>query len=189
MPADTLTGKRIRLAPLTVAHVTDAYVGWLNDPLVNRYLEVRFARHDRASVAAFVARVDASDDEHLFGIFLREDGRHIGNIKIGPVSARHGVGEVSLLIGERDFWGRAPATDAIHTVSRHGFDTLGVRKLTAGVYASNAGSAAAFQRVGYREEGRRRRHYLSDSGPCDLLLYGLFPDELAAQPYSSRRTG
>jgi [ribosomal protein S5]-alanine N-acetyltransferase len=105
-PAPMLETARLRLRPLTEADVTDAYVGWLNDPEVVRYLETRHAPQTRESVRAFVDAVNGRENEHLFGIFERVDARHIGNIKVGPVHPIHAVADVSLLIGARDVWGR-----------------------------------------------------------------------------------
>ena len=166
------------LRPLAEADCTPAYVAWLEDPDVNRYLETRHARQTLESVREFVTGVNARDNEHLFGIFLREDERHIGNIKVGPVLARHPVADVSLLIGARDCWGRGYATEAIRAVSEHAFAVLGVKKLSAGMYKGNEGSLRSFIKAGYQQEGLRRQHYMTDHGMCDVYEVGLLPEDL-----------
>lgn len=170
--------RRLDFRTLQAADCTPRYVAWLEEPEVRRYLETRFESQSLESVRAFVAAVNARADEHLFGMFLREDGRHIGNIKVGPVLRRHGLADISLLIGERDCWGKGYATEAIVAASAHAFDAFGVRKLSAGIYAPNAGSVAAFRKAGYREEGRRRGHYLLDGEPCDILEFGCHAQDL-----------
>jgi len=67
---------------------------------------------------------------------------------------------------------------AIGLISRYAVRTLRLRKLAAGVYAPNVGSARAFVRAGYRQEGLRRRHLTLDGRPVDLLEFGLCADEL-----------
>jgi RimJ/RimL family protein N-acetyltransferase len=47
---------------------------------------------------------------------------------------------------------------------------LGIRKLTAGCYASNIGSAKAFLRAGFHIEARRPAHFILDGRPEDLVL-------------------
>lgn len=71
---------------------------------------------------------------------------------------------LGLLIGERGAWGRGHGSEAIRLASDYAFRELGVRKLTAGCYADNVGSATAFRRAGWREEGRRPR-WTARSGP------------------------
>ncbi|WP_194953337.1 GNAT family N-acetyltransferase [Sphingopyxis solisilvae] len=166
----------VRLAVLTPDDVGDAYVGWLNDPEVNRYLESRFAVHDRAAVAAYVKSMFASPVSLFLAIHSKALGRHVGNIKIGPIDRHHGLGEIGLMIGARDAWGRGIATHAIAAVAQIGFRDLGLRKLTAGCYADNRGSRIAFERAGFTVEGIRRAHFVSDGRFEDLVLLARFAD-------------
>lgn len=168
-----LTTKRLILRPLTEADVGEAYVGWLNDPQVNRYLETRHAPQTPETVAAFVAAVNGRNDEHLFGVFLREDGRHVGNIKVGPVRPIHRVADVSLLLGDRSVWGRGVGAEAIACVSAHAFHALGVRKLSASMYVANVASERAFLRAGWSREGLRRAHLDLDGLRSDVVELGL----------------
>ena len=168
-----LDADRLHLRPLTEADVTPVYVGWLNDPLVSRYLETRHSAQTLKTVAAFVAAVNARDNEHLFGVFLNGRARHIGNIKLGPVHPLHGVGDVSLLIGERGEWGRGYAAEAIARLARHAFEDLRVAKLSASLYAANVGSERAFLKAGFQREGLRRAHYDLDGARSDIVELGL----------------
>ncbi len=176
-----LPGQSIFLRPLSDADVSDSYIGWLNDPEVGRFLETRYSHHDRASVLNFVRAMNTSGVEFLFGIFLAADGRHVGNIKVGPIKWPHPVADVSLLIGDRSVWGRGVATEAIGLISRWAFKDLAVRKLSAGLYAPNEGSRRAFLKAGYQQEGLRRRHYLLDGTMCDLVEMGLCPEDLSVE--------
>jgi len=173
-----LESHRLYLRPLTLHDCTEEYVAWLNDPEVNRFLETRHMRHDIEAVREFVQHVNSRDDEHLFGIFLKSTGAHIGNIKVGPIGKYHPLADVSLLIGARACWGQGYATEAIDAISRFAFDTLCVRKLAAGMYASNAASYRAFLKVGYRQEGLRRAHYLLNGKLSDIIELGLSPHDL-----------
>ncbi len=173
---------RLRLRRLAAADCNQRYLGWLQDPQVNRYLETRFTAQTLAGIVAYVERVNASADENLFGIFLKAGRRHIGNLKVGPLRAHHALADISLFIGERDCWGQGYATEAIVAASRHAFAALGVRKLNAGIYAPNAGSTRAFLKAGYCEESRRPGHYLLDGKPCDILELGCTVKDLRAAP-------
>ena len=174
--------RRLTFRELAAADCTPRYLGWLNDPEVNRYLETRFTAQSLESIRAFVAGVNGRPDEHLLGMFLRADGVHIGNIKVGPVKPNHALADISLFIGERGCWGQGYATEAIVAASRHDFAALGVRKLSAGIYAPNIGSTRAFLKAGYREESRRPGHYLLDGQPCDILELGCTLRDLKDAP-------
>lgn len=162
----------VTLFLLTPELVSDDYVGWLNDSDVKRYLESRFVLQDRASVEAFVARMLASDSDLFLGILDCALGRHVGNIKLGPIDRRHGLGEIGIMIGDRAAWGRGIGTAAIRTLETIAREALGLRKLTAGCYASNVGSSRAFEKAGFAVEGVRKAHYLLDGRPEDGILLG-----------------
>ena len=166
----------VRLTVLKPDDVSDAYVDWLNDPEINRYLESRFTVHDRAGVAAYVASMLASPTTLFMAIHSKALDQHVGNIKIGPIDRNHGLGEIGLMIGERAAWGRGIATHAIAAVADIGFLDLGLRKLTAGCYADNNGSRIAFERAGFTVEATRRAHFVSDGRLEDLVLLARFAD-------------
>jgi RimJ/RimL family protein N-acetyltransferase len=168
-----LTGERVALRPLTVAEVSDAYVGWMNDPVTNRFMETRWRAHSRADVEAFVADKAASAGEHLFGIFLVADGRHIGNLKIGPIDAHHGRGDLSYFIGDETARGQGLASEAVALGVRIGFEQLGLHKLSAGIYAQNGESGRVLAKNGFAAEGRRPSHFAFEGGRDDMVAYGL----------------
>lgn len=163
---------RVELHELDPGDVSDRYVAWLNDPKVNRFLESRFVTHTADSVREFVTAMAASEANVLFGIFLVDSRRHIGNIKIGPVIEQHRTADVGLLIGEQDEWGKGYASEAIAAASAHAFDAMGVQKLTAGCYDQNLGSARAFEKAGWRREGVRRSQFVSNGRRVDEILLG-----------------
>lgn len=175
-----LESRRLTLRTLTESDCNETYLAWLNDPAISRFLETRHTRQTLESIRAFVAQINASPVEFLFAICLKaENGRHIGNIKVGPIRPHHLLADVSLLIGARDCWGKGYATEAITALSRHAFAVLGVQKLQAGMYADNVGSARAFLAAGYRQEGLRRRHYRLDNTMSDVIELGALPEDLA----------
>lgn len=174
-----ITSQRLYLRPLKEADCTEIYLGWLNDPDISRFLETRHAAQTLETIKTFVAAINARPNEHLFGIFLKDSDRHIGNIKVGPVGTYHPLADVSLLIGARDCWGRGYATEAIVAVSRHALANFGVRKLSASMYEANQGSCRAFLKAGYSPEGLRRDHYLLGGEASNVIELGLTLKDLA----------
>ena len=50
----------------------------------------------------------------------------------------------------RPYWGRGIATEAARAWVQHGFDTLGLRRIVAGVNAANVASARVVEKLGFR---------------------------------------
>jgi [ribosomal protein S5]-alanine N-acetyltransferase len=177
-PNMRIDSDRIYLRPLDDKDCTERYLSWLNDTEVSRFLETRHVVQSLSTIREFVAAVNARRNEHLLGIFLKAGQQHVGNIKVGPIHPYHQCGDVSLLIGEKALHGKGYATEAIKIVSRYAFDYFGAKKLSAGMYEANQGSYKAFLKAGYKDEGRRRAHYMLDGRRCDLLLVGLCPADM-----------
>lgn len=172
-----LRGTHLYLREVRVSDVNETYHRWLNDPEVTRWLETRYTPHSLDDIRAFVQRLDGSRDEVFLAICLLDQHRHIGNIKLGPINWIHRYGDISLLIGEKDCWGKGYAREAIQLICKFAFGTLNLRKVNAGCYATNIGSLRAFEKVGFRHEGTLKGQFQVDGKPIDHLLLGLLADE------------
>lgn len=153
-PEESLAGERVHLRLVTLEDCTERYVAWLADPEVNQYLETRYAEQTLEMVRGFVASMVDSPHSYLFAICENEGGRHVGNVKIGPVIPRHDYADVSYFIGERSVWGRGFGSEAVRLVTKFGFDRLGLHRCQAGFYESNIGSHRVLEKAGYTLEAR-----------------------------------
>jgi len=173
-----LTTSRLLLRPLTRDDVSDIYVGWLNDPAVNQYLETRFAIQTLDSCLAFVDSINADQNSKLFGMFDLHGNSHIGNIKLGPINTQHKTGDLSLFIGDKSFWRNGLATEAICAITRWAFESLGLEKVEAGCYEENTGSLRAFLKCGYSVEGYLRKHVQMNDRRIGCFKLGIAKSEL-----------
>ncbi len=170
-------GTHLGLRSLLPEDVGQSYVRWLSDSETVMYTEARHEAHTIEALRTYVESCGRKDNEHLMGIFEKVDGRHVGNIKLGPVHPRHRYASIGLIIGEKDCWGRGYATEAISLVVRFAFERLKLRKLTAGVIQGNEASLRAFQRNSFVIEGVRRKQNFCAGAWRDETLLGLLFDE------------
>lgn len=171
MDLSVIRGKQIFLRRLTEEDATQEYVDWMNDPEINQYLESRFYTQTIESTKVFIRSV-TNDNNYQFGIFLNESGKHIGNIKIGSINHYHRYADIGFLIGDKSYWGRGIATEAVKLATDFAFKTLKLHKLTGGLYEPNMGSMRTFLKNGYKEEGRLKNQYLLNGKYIDVLLFG-----------------
>jgi [ribosomal protein S5]-alanine N-acetyltransferase len=175
-----ICNERIYLREVRKSDVNERYYNWLNDPVINQYLETRFLPRSIDNILSYVNEMDAKADEPFFAICLKDNDEHIGNIKLGPINWFHRRAAISLLIGEKKYWGKGYATDAISLVTKFGFETLNLNKLSAGCYSNNIGSARAFEKCGYVREGVIRSYAIVNNKELDCFLYGLRAEEFFA---------
>jgi RimJ/RimL family protein N-acetyltransferase len=170
--SDFLKSKKIFLRNLCSEDVTQAYVDWMNDPEVVQFTESRFSSHTMEGVREFVQACARDPDVILFGIFDCATESHIGNIKLGPINRRHLLGDIGIIVGRKEFWGKGIATEAISLLRDYAFSEIGLHKLTAGCYSTNLGSGKAFEKAGFQLEARRPNHSRDENGWVDILEFG-----------------
>ncbi len=166
-----IEGDIIFLRRLSEDDVTEDYVRWMNDTEINQYLESRFSVHSKESIKLFIRSV-SNETNYQFGIFVKKTGRHIGNIKVGGINLTHKYGDIGFIIGEREYWGKGIATEAIRLATEFAFNTLGLHKLWGGAYAPNIGSIKAFLKNGYEQEGIKRSQFLCGDKYVDVIIFG-----------------
>jgi len=84
---------------------------------------------------------------------LRADGRYVGRTGLYPFRDESGA----LVPGEafiayyiaRPYWGQGIATEASRAWVKHGFKTLGLRRIVAGVAAANVASQRVVEKLGF----------------------------------------
>lgn len=165
-----INGERIYIKRLSVEDVTEEYVSWLNNPEINQYLECRFQKHTLEETKSFIESV-SNDNNYQFGIFYKENNKHIGDIKIGNINSWHKYADLGFLIGEKDYWGKGIASEAICLVTDFAFNQLKLNKLWGGAYASNIGSIKAFEKNGYQVEGHYIKQYMINGIYVDAFIY------------------
>ncbi|MBN2057343.1 MAG: GNAT family N-acetyltransferase [Candidatus Saganbacteria bacterium] len=171
-----IENKRIYLKQLAVTDITDAYINWLNDPEVNRFLSVRGGAQDRQMVEKYVASYDGDDNRLLLGIFDKASRKHIGNITFSSINRRSGVGAIGIAIGDKSFWGKGYGSEALQAAVDLAFAVLKLRRVEAGINAENAASISLFNKAGFVEEGRLKEREKFGDRYVDFLWFGLLKD-------------
>ena len=168
-----IIGKQIYLRSVKDLDATKVYCSWLNDSQVNKYTESRFKEYTVGDILAYIREENDKKDVIFFAIITNDTDKHIGNIKIHHINPIHKFAEISLLIGEKSYWGKGVGQEAISLVAKYGFDNLKLNKLFAKCYANNIGSIKAFKKVGFKEEGLSKKLYKYNDYYVDGVFLGL----------------
>lgn len=176
-----IAGEHIYLREVCVSDVNENYYRWLNDTEVTRYLETRYIPRSLENIRKYVESMDGNPDEIFLAICLNEDGMHVGNIKLGPINWIHRFADVSLLIGEKSAWGKGIGTEAICLLTRFAFEMLNLHKLRSGCYADNKGSAKAFLKAGFVEEGILRKQWQVAGTYQNEVIFGLCREDMKTE--------
>jgi len=176
-PRRVLQGAALTLRPFTVADISVRYLSWLVDPEVTRFLEIRHAVQTRETATAFVSAFAGPVEKYMWGIENRETGL-IGTTTLYDINRVHGLSELGLLIGDKEFWGHGVSAETVNLVAGFAFDTLNLRRLSGGSYARNHGMNFTYRRLGFTLEGKQRKAFTVAPGEfVDGFRWGLSAEE------------
>ena len=159
------------LQALKPADVHEGYVTGLNDPEVNRFLEVRHTKQTPESVVQFVCNDQQASGSVLWGIW--DDGHpdHVGTVRIHGVEYRNRTAHIGVCLFDKRVWGRGLGRKVITAATRWALDELGMRWVEAGVYADNHFSTKAFLSAGYFWVYDIPDKYLLDDRPVMVKVF------------------
>lgn len=69
--------------------------------------------------------------------------------------------------------GKGIGTEAVQQVARNVFEFTPIRKLIAFVHEDNAASKKLLEKVGFRQEGLLREHFIVNGKTANEVIYGL----------------
>ncbi|MFC7308043.1 GNAT family N-acetyltransferase [Streptomyces monticola] len=163
---------------------------WNHDPEVMRWMDDGYAQPLAAVRRRLEERPPNAYGNVLFAVEVREgpDGRKghegpdggaaIGVVRLRDAEPETGCAELDLYIGEKEYWGRGYATDALRTVCRYGFDKMRLHKIALTVVTENHAAHHIYRKVGFVEEGRLRQTFRRDGQWYDEFTMGLLQGEL-----------
>lgn len=143
-----LAGEKIFLRILNIADATVEYCAWLNDPEVNKFLTTQQAII--SELRKYIKEKLISENSLFLGIFWKKNGRHIGNIKLEPIDKKKREAVMGILIGDKDYWGKGIATEAVNLLGDYAFKVLKLRKLGLKVIAENKAAVRVYQKCGFK---------------------------------------
>jgi RimJ/RimL family protein N-acetyltransferase len=170
-----LKGGKVLLRPFGREDITDAYIGWLNDPAVVRFSNQRFLEHDRSSCEKYLASFAGTDN--LFLSIRELDGElAIGTMTV-YISRHHGTADVGIMIGDTAFWGGGYGQDAWNTLVNWLLEHDSIRKVTGGTLSCNRAMARIMERSGMRLEAVRKAQEIVEGAEQDILYFARFSND------------
>lgn len=155
---------------------------WL--PWVDGYNRAVSQRFVRESVAAW-----AEQRAYDFTIRTIDDqGRHIGNVSIWPVSSQNSIGEVGYWI-RSDETGKGYGAEATTRIIQVGFEEMKLHKVQLRIAVGNIRSERIARNLGFVLEGTLRDEVKVGSRWLDHTVWSLLEDEWWAQRDRHRTEG
>ena len=152
---------------------------WFNDPEVTEQMNKGARPNTEVSQEDFLRKLGDSSADVQFAIADKQSDELIGAIGLHKIDWVHRHGDISVVLGNREYWGKGIGAEAIRAVVRHAFTKLNFHKLTAGMWSVNLSSRKAFEKNGFRQEGQIREQYYYEDSYVDEIRLGLLQADWA----------
>jgi RimJ/RimL family protein N-acetyltransferase len=154
-PIVNIAGELVALGPLRRESIP-LYLRWMNDFATTRTLAVQPRPMTLEQETAWYEQAATNEQERNFSIFERTSGRVVGNCGMFDILLPHRRAEVGIVIGEPDLRGRGYGTEAMRLLVDYAFTAAGMHSVMLWVYEFNPAARRCYEKVGFREVGRRR---------------------------------
>ena len=111
--------------------------------------------------------------EIVFAIINKTSDFYIGWTGIYEINWVSRSGELRFFIGEKKYWEKGLATEAVRLLIDYAFNKLNLHKLYGGANIENYGSLKIFRRLGFEEEGISKEGHFRNGRYYDLVRFGL----------------
>ena len=125
------------------------YLNWMKDVESNRYIESVRIGISVYEIYRYVETKNASPNTLLLGIFMKNSGKHIGNIKFEPLVTGRDATWVGLLIGNVEMRGIGIGYEAMKESITYLRNINGSKVFNLGVNAENYAAVSLYQKLGF----------------------------------------
>ncbi len=155
------------------------FVRWLNDPDVRRHLELIAPLSMGQEEGWYADILSQPAIAQPLGIEIQDGDQWllIGNTSFLNINQTDRNAEIGIFIGEKQFWNQGFGTEAMRLMLQHGFGSLNFERIYLCVYETNPRGMRSYEKNGFKEEGRLRKHHFLEGRYVDVILMGILKDE------------
>jgi RimJ/RimL family protein N-acetyltransferase len=171
-------GKKVRLRPLSLDDAEGSFISSLDSPsrqLLQLGIELPTSVELlKKSLEKYVGCKDA-DGVIVFAV-ENLDSEYIGGISFHSRDEKNGLFSFGVVI-DRQYRKQGYAEEAVQIMMKYGFWEKRYQKCNSACIVVNEGSIKLHKKLGFTEEGRRRRQIFLNGRYHDEILFGLTREE------------
>lgn len=175
-----IDSKRIILRSWTDEDVDDLAEGLnnINDSKWLASVPYPFTKRDAEDFIHYASHIPENAGDIMLAIVLKENNKVIGGTSIESINKRNGTAGGGIWLNEK-YHGNGYGTEAFSRRIKYCFEELGLRRMENGYFLGNVGSEKMQEKLGYRNEGIRRKRYLclATGEYVDECITGLLKEE------------
>ena len=169
-----IEGENIYLSPMNIEDI-EIYMKWMNDKKVTDNIGRSQFLFTFGKEKEWLESVNKGR-EYQFAIINNED-KLIGNCSLFDIDFINGNATVGIFIGEEEFRGKGLGTEALKLLISYGFNHLNLNNIMLTVFSFNERAIKCYNKVGFKEIGRRRKDALINNKRYDTIYMDIIREE------------
>ncbi len=170
MFSKTLTTERLILRPYEAGDIS-FWQKWDIDPEVQRFMpEPKNEPVSDEKQLEYLKECESEEDGAYWTIVWKENDQPIGHIAITEISQHHGTGEIGIVIGEKEYWNKGVASEAIKSVVEFA-PSLGLKRLSAEFEEGNIALEKSLIKNGFEKEAVLKSSRVKDGQRINTIRY------------------
>ena len=177
-----LLGERVYLRRLTRDDV--AYSKWFNDAEVCVGNSHHVKPYSKQDALEYVVDTEMSDNNLVLAIMDKTSSQwrdygddilydtHIGNVALQNIHPINRSADFSIIIGEKDYWGKGYGKEAARLIINHGFSAMNLHRISIATYETNDPMRKLALSLGFTYEGWRHEAAFKHGRYVDVIEYG-----------------
>lgn len=119
----------------------------------------------------------ATVDDHVRLAITTKENELIGEASLHDINRRTQGAQFTIAIGNKAYWGKGYGSDATKALMRYAFEQLNLHRITLFVHDFNARAIRAYEKCGFKHEGKLREAEYMDGKFSDILVMGILRGE------------
>ena len=175
-----IIGSKCYLSPICVEDA-EKYCKWVNDLPVAVNLGISHLQYSLQNEKSFLEQL-IKDNAQIFAIITEDKDQLIGNVQLFKVNHIDQIAEFGIMIGDKSYWHKGYGTEATQLIISYGFQILNLQNIMLKVFSFNRNAIQAYQKIGFKNIGVRRKAKLIKGKRFDELYMDITPDDFSS-PY------
>lgn len=166
----------ITLKPLQATDVFGFY-SWIKNPNAIKYSLSLFQNlNSNEQIDVWFQSVLDDVKNFNLGIYINSN-QCVGYAGITNISQTNKSGEFFIFIGDEAAWGKGIGTEVTRQIAALGFNELNLNRVMLTVSEPNIGAVKAYEKAGFKHEGRFREACFRDGTFHDKLIMSILKKE------------
>ena len=171
-----ITGEKVILRAIEPSDIRQLWE-WTQDVEVMRYRDYPAPPTPLAEAEREYQESLCRNTRDLHLAITTLEGELIGETSLKYVDHRGGSADFTIAIGNKAYWGHGHGSDATRALMRFAFEQYNLHRVTLYVHAFNERAIRAYEKCGFRHEGRLREAHYMEGEYKDVLVMGLLKED------------